>query len=97
MKKSKTALIISAVYLLLVVLSFFIMLITLKSTPMAGIFLVLLTWPWPTIIDMSGVGQGDAALINGLLMLAGGILNGLLLYFLIYMIGRLTKNSISRR
>ena len=92
MKKSKTALIISAVYLLLVVISFLIMLMTLKSTPMAGIFLVMLTYPWPTIIGMSGDGQ-NTAVVNGLLMLAGGILNGFLLYVLICLTGRLAKKG----
>lgn len=92
METAKIARTITIAYLLLVFLSFFIMIITLDSTPMAGIFLVLLTYPWPTIVGMLGDGSpGNSALINGLLLLAGGILNGFLLYVLIRLAVRLAK------
>lgn len=94
MKQSTIAITISALYLLLVVLAFFIMLITLKSTPMAGIFLVMLTFPWPPIIGALGDGSpGNSALFNGLLLLAGGILNGFLLYFFTFLVVGLVKKQ----
>ncbi len=53
------------------------MLLTIDTTPMAGIFLVMVTIPWPNIV---GVYAGDSALINGLLLLGGGLINGIVLY-----------------
>ena len=92
MKKSKIAIAISTVYLLLVALSFVIMLMTLKSTPMAGIFLVMVTFPWSTIVGTLGDGYlENSLLLNGLLLLAGGILNGFLIYFLTCLIVGLVK------
>ena len=70
------------------------MLMTLKNTPMAGIFLVMLTYPWPIIIGALGDGvQENSALFNGLLLLAGGILNGFLLYFFTGLMVSLVKKS----
>ena len=87
MKKSRIALAVSISYLLLVLLSFVIMLASLDSTPMAGIFLVILTQPWPIILGKLQDGSGgNYSLLNGLFLLAGGLLNGLLLYSFISLI-----------
>ena len=94
MKKSRIALVISISYLLLVLLSFGIMLTTLDSTPMAGIFLVILTQPWPIILGKLQDGSGgNYTLLNGLFLLAGGLLNGLLLYSFISLIESMLKKS----
>jgi hypothetical protein len=89
-KKSKTARIIVSVYLLLVIASFLIMIFTAASTPMAGIFLVLFTYPWPGILDkLVGSSPQNSVLFNGLFLLAGGLINGFVLYVVISLIGRL--------
>jgi hypothetical protein len=94
MKKSRIALVISISYLLLVLLSFGIMLATLDSTPMAGIFLVILTQPWPIILgNLQDGSGGNHTLLNGLFLLAGGLLNGLLLYFFISLIESIFKKG----
>lgn len=89
-KKSKIALIIVSVYLFLVIASFLVMIATVASTPMAGIYLVLFTLPWPGILDqLVGSSEQSSVWFNGLFLLAGGLINGFVLYVVISFIGRL--------
>ncbi len=78
--RSKAATGVAIVYLLLVVAAFVIMVATMDSTPMSGIFLVLLTLPWPALLDALGPGDGASSLTSGLLLVGGGLVNALLLY-----------------
>lgn len=94
MSKSRIAIGISTVYILLAVLSFVIMIIARDSTPMSGIFLVLLTQPWPAIITkFIGTRLGDSAIVNGLFLLIGGMINGLLIYLLLNLLIRMIKRD----
>ncbi len=89
-KKAKTARIIVSVYLFLVIASFLIMIFTAASTPMAGIYLVLFTFPWPGILSqIVDSSQQNSFWFNGLFLLAGGLINGFVLYVVISFIGRL--------
>jgi hypothetical protein len=89
-KKAKTARIIVSVYLFLVIASFLIMVFTAASTPMAGIYLVLFTFPWPGILSqIIASSQQNSVWFNGLFLLAGGLINGFVLYIVISFIGRL--------
>ncbi|MGA7277830.1 MAG: hypothetical protein WBW79_07830 [Desulfocapsaceae bacterium] len=89
-KKAKTARIIVSVYLFLVIASFLIMIFTAASTPMAGIYLVLFTFPWPGILSqIVDSFQQNSFWFNGLFLLAGGLINGFVLYVVISFIGRL--------
>ena len=45
-KISKTAVVVTFLYLLTVVASLIIMLMTKDDTPMSGIFLIMVTMPW---------------------------------------------------
>ncbi len=89
MHRSRVALVIALVYGLLVIAAFVIMLATLQSTPMAGIFLVLLTQPWPALVGALDGGQSGSALVSGILLLAGGMVNGVLLYVLVRVVYKL--------
>ena len=89
-KKAKTARIIVSVYLFLVIASCLIMVFTAASTPMAGIYLVLFTFPWPGILSqIIASSQQNSVWFNGLFLLAGGLINGFVLYVVISFIGRL--------
>jgi hypothetical protein len=82
--KSKTARIIASVYLFLVIASFLIMIFTAASTPMAGIYLVLFAYPWPMILNqLAGSFEQNSIWFNGLFLLAGGLINGFVLYVVI--------------
>ena len=80
-KPCTVARILAGIYLLAVIAAFFLMLATLRSTAMSGIFLVLATLPWPMVLDqLQNFFQLDSALFNGLFLLAGGVVNSFLLY-----------------
>ena len=83
-EKSKTAIVVTALYLLVVAASFIIMLITAGDTAMSGIFLILVTLPW----SFSLTWAQDRFLLNslgfnGLFLAAGGLFNSFILYKLI--------------
>ena len=83
-KISKAAVIISSLYLLAVVASFVIMLMTADDTPMSGIFLVLVTMPWSPLLSwIQNSFQLDSVAFNSLFLLAGGTVNSFILYKLI--------------
>jgi membrane-associated HD superfamily phosphohydrolase len=82
--KSRTAVVVSLLYLLVVVVSFVLMLITQNNTPMSGIFLVLITPPWALVLGaVNQLFQTDSSLAAGLILLAGGTVNSVILYQII--------------
>ena len=80
---NKAALIVAGIYFSLVCLSFVITVATLDATPMAGIFLVLFTFPWPGFLTRLMDPEQSPVLVRALFLLAGGLINGVLLYTVI--------------
>ncbi|MBW1634643.1 MAG: hypothetical protein JRJ68_00080 [Deltaproteobacteria bacterium] len=77
----KFAVMVSSLYLLAVVAAFVVMLITADDTPMSGIFLVMLTFPWSMVLTRAqDVLHVNSAGFNGLFLLAGGLVNGFIFY-----------------
>jgi hypothetical protein len=72
-------------YLLMVAVSFILMLATQNDSPMSGIFLVMVTAPWSLLLTwlLNTVHLSPTSLTNGLFLLAGGLVNGYILYKLI--------------
>ena len=82
--KSKTAVVLSLLYLLVVVASFILMLTTQNDTPMSGIFLVMITPPWALVLGaVNQLFQTESSLVAGLVLLAGGTVNCFILYQII--------------
>jgi hypothetical protein len=94
-KTSTTAVIITSLYLLAVAASFIIMLMTADDTAMSRIFLVLVTLPWSILLTwIQGALHLDSIplMLNGLFLLAGGLLNSFILYKLIsFIAGRFSR------
>ncbi len=88
--RSRTAVIITSLYLLTVAASLIIMWMTADETAMSGIFLVLFTLPWaPVLTWIQDALQLDSLPASGLLLAAGGMLNGFILYrFISFITGR---------
>lgn len=80
---NKAALIVAGIYFSLVCLSFVITVATLDATPMAGIFLVFFTFPWPGFLTRLMDPEQSPVLVRMLFLLAGGLINGVLLYTVI--------------
>lgn len=93
--KSRAAVLITSLYLLAVAASFVIMLMTAADTPMSGIFLVMLTLPWSIMLSwIQGALHLDSMplMLNGLFLLAGGLVNSFVLYKLIsFIAGRFRR------
>ena len=94
-KKSKAALFLSLLYLLLVAASFIIMLTTRTDTVMSGIFLVLLTPPWPLALGtLQKILHTDSCLLAGLFLLSGGAVISYILYSIIsFRAGRIKNDG----
>ena len=94
-KTSTTAVIITSLYLLAVAASFIIMLMTTDDTPMSGIFLVMVTLPWSILLTwIQSALHLDSIpmMLNGLFLLAGGLVNSFVLYKLIsFIAGRFIR------
>jgi hypothetical protein len=89
---SRAAVIITSLYLLAVSASFIIMLMTVSTTPMSGIFLIMVTLPWTFALSMiQNMLHLDSILFNGLFLTAGGIINSCILYKLISFIVKIRK------
>jgi len=73
--------IIISLYLVAVTAALVVMLLTVDDTPMSGIFLVFLTFPWSLLLNrIQDVFHVSSALFNGLFLYAGGLINGGILY-----------------
>ncbi len=80
-KTSKVASVFTGLYLLALIASVLIMVTTSDDTAMSGIFLVLVSMPWTFML--SGLQDAfalDSMLFNTLFLVAGGLLNGLIIY-----------------
>jgi hypothetical protein len=87
----KTAIVVTSLYLSAFIISLAIMFMTKDDTAMSGIFLVLVTMPWPLILSwIQKVLHFDSMAISTLLLVAGGLMNSVILY---KVISFLTGNS----
>jgi hypothetical protein len=90
-----TAVIITSLYLSAVAASFIIMLMTADDTPMSGIFLVMVTLPWSILLTwIQSALHLDSIpmMLNGLFLLAGGLVNSFVLYKIIsFIAGRFSR------
>jgi hypothetical protein len=92
--KAKAALIIAGLYMLVVFAAFIVMLATSSDTTMSGIFLVMLTPPWPLALGaLQKIFQTDSNLFAGLFLLAGGAVNSAVLYRIIAFIASRISRS----
>ena len=84
-KKSATAVVLAALYLLVVIAAFVVMLATMADTPMSGIFLIMITATWSLLLSglLNIVHLSPTPLIYGLFILIGGAGNSYILYKLI--------------
>ncbi|MBW2328221.1 MAG: hypothetical protein JRF04_01115 [Deltaproteobacteria bacterium] len=94
-KTSTTAVIITSLYLSAVAASLIIMLMTADDTAMSGIFLVMVTLPWSILLSwiQGALHLGSIPMmLNGLFLLAGGLVNSFILYKLIsFITGRFSR------
>jgi hypothetical protein len=92
--KSKAALVIAGLYMLVVVAAFIVMLATSSDTAMSGIFLVMLTPPWPLALGaLQKILQTDSSLFASLFLLAGGAVNSAVLYRIIALVAARVSRS----
>ena len=85
-RRSTAAVIVTSLYLLAVVVSLVIMVLTVDDTAMSGIFLVLVTMPWSFALmwlqDTMAL-PGNAMFLQASLLTVGGLFNGFILYKII--------------
>ena len=77
----KTAIVVTSLYLSAFIVSLAIMFMTKDDTAMSGIFLVLVTMPWSLALSwIQKVLHFDSMAISTLLLVAGGLMNSVILY-----------------
>ncbi len=80
-QRPKAAVVFTAVYLMAVAASLALLLLAGKGDSLAGIYLVLVTFPWSSLLMWLGQAlQIDSMLFNTLFLLAGGLVNGFIIY-----------------
>jgi len=93
-KKSKTAITLTVIYLLLVVAAFSVMLMAKQDESLAGIYVVIVVMPWTLLLtwisDISGI---DSITFNTVFLAVGCILNAIILYSLVSFIARLFRRN----
>ncbi len=89
-KISKLAAAITGFYLLALIASVLIMFLTTDDTSMSGIFLVVVSIPWPWLLtQLQDILSLDSMLFNTLFLTAGGLLNTFIIYkFITFIINR---------
>ena len=77
----KTAIVVTSLYLSAFIVSLAIMFMTKDDTAMSGIFLVLVTMPWALVLSwIQEALHFDSITITNLLLVAGGLMNSVILY-----------------
>lgn len=94
MNKSKTAITLTVIYLLLVVAAFSLMFMAKQDESLAGIYVVLVAMPWTILLswftDSLGV---DSITFNTVFLAVGCTLNAIILYSLVSFIARLFRRN----
>lgn len=93
-KKSKSAIVLTAIYLLIAVAAFAVMFMAMQDDSMAGIFVVMVAMPWTILLtwftDTLGI---DSIAFNTAFLAVGCILNAVILYTLVSFIARLFRRN----
>ena len=91
---SKTAVVLTALYLLIVAVALTLLLLAGKNDALAGIYFILATFPWSSpLMWISDTFQIDSVLFNTLFLLAGGLLNGFIIYkFVSFLSGKFSDS-----
>ncbi len=91
-KISKLAAAITCLYLLALIASVLVMFTTTGDTSMSGIFLVVVSIPWPMVLtQIQNALALDSMLFNTLFLIGGGLLNALIIYKFISFIANRSK------
>ena len=88
-KKSKTAIILTSIYLLLVIGAFAVMLMAKPDESLSGIFVVLVAMPWTMLLtwftDTLGI---DSIVFNTVFLALCCILNAVIIHSMVSFIAR---------
>ena len=88
-QKSKTAIVLTLIYLLLVLGAFAMMLMAKPGESLSGIFVLLVAMPWSMLLtwftDTPGI---DSIVINTIFLALCCILNAVIIHFMISFIAR---------
>ena len=77
----KAAVVVTSLYLSAVIISLAVMFMTKDNTAMSGIFLVLVTMPWSLLLSwIQEALHFDSITITTFLLVAGGLMNSIILY-----------------
>ena len=80
-KPSKTAIAFTGIYLLALIASVFVMFTATGDTSMGGIFLVVISVPWPIVLTkIQDAFFLDSMMFNTIFLIAGGLLNAVIIY-----------------
>ena len=80
-KRSIVAVSITLLYLIALLASLVIMLMTAEETAMSGIFLVMVTMPWTMLLGwLKELLQTDSMLLSTVFLISGGLVNSFVLY-----------------
>ncbi len=80
-RSSKTAAVLAGVYLLLVLAALTILLLAGKNDSLAGIYFILITFPWLLVLTkVTGAFGLDSMAFNTVFLLIGGLINGFIIY-----------------
>ena len=94
-EKSKTATILTNLYLILAVFAFAVMIIASQGESLAGIFVVLVAMPWTILltwlVDSLGI---DSIVFNTIFLALGCLLNAFILYFTVSFLARRFRSKV---
>ena len=94
-QKSRTAIILTTIYLLLVVGAFAVMFMAKPDESLSGIFVVLVAMPWTMLLtwltDTLGI---DSIVFNTLFLALSCILNAVIIYTMVSFIARRFRGKV---
>jgi len=86
---SRIATVLTGLYLLLVLAALAILLLAGENDSLAGIYFILITFPWSVALTRVAASlHVDSMLFNTLFLLAGGLVNGFILYRIVSWLSR---------
>ena len=94
-KKSKTAITLTVIYLLLVVAAFTVMFLAKPGESLSGIFVILVAMPWSMLLtwftDTLGI---DSIVLNTVFLALCCILNAVIIHFMVSFIARRFSSKV---
>jgi hypothetical protein len=80
-RSSKTAVVLTVLYLLVVAVALALLLLAGPNDSLAGIYFILVPFPWSSVLMwVTRTFHLDSMVFNSLFLLAGGLINGLVIY-----------------